>query len=193
MVYNETFTLKSKDACNYKDSENYKSSTENSSDWHSYKYGALLSDPLLAASLSTKNLPADIPRATRTIVGGGGYAAIASATWASHGVKSNERRGLFSSSECSDTKGVESSAIYASSELRNLMGITCCISLSPTMPFWGSPIAGSTGCIVTDMVITTFQFSSAWNSWISDVNLLQMRPLRPWNLLHINISKISAT
>ena len=80
MVYSETFNLKSKDARNYKDSENNKSSAENSSDSHSYKYGALLSDPLPAASLSTKRLLADIPQDTRTIVRGDGCAAIASAT-----------------------------------------------------------------------------------------------------------------
>ena len=103
MLYNETFTFTSKDACNFKDSENYKSSAENSSESHSYKYGALLSDPLPAASSSTKTLAAGIPQATQTILGGDGCAAIASATRASHGIKSNERRGLFSSSECSDS------------------------------------------------------------------------------------------
>ena len=80
MVYNEPFTLKPKDACNYKDSENYKSFAENSEDSHSYKYRALLSDPLPAASSSTKSLPADILRDTRTTVEGDGCAAIASAT-----------------------------------------------------------------------------------------------------------------
>ena len=80
MLYNETFTFTSKDACNYKDSENYKSSVENSSDSHSYKYGALLLDPLPTASSSTKSLHVDIPQATRTILGGDGCAAITSAT-----------------------------------------------------------------------------------------------------------------